>query len=244
MPFPDSESRYDLVPILHSHTPGPESYQIQLSRSGHPDSICICLGKLCFSLDGSLPLNKLLSECGGSLKLYVEWSCNLPLLKIYDGVNCVYVSIQEAVLPLSSSGDLSKMCRLLCGKRFARLSIPPASEDAPLVSELIVEVWAMESLCIVSSPSEMKFSMFTAAVRDVLKMLQPGCLDNFHSQSVSGECHVTVDVYLPLGAVTQYSSVSCLDSCSPIPLFSSVVVLVVYNVSHYCIGFVCACIVS
>ncbi len=198
VPAPGSQHDFS-IPLLHANSPVLEALNIKQSRDACQEkNNIICIGKLCLSLNGGLPLNKLLSECGVSLKLSLEVSeteTTSPQLMINDGVQCSYIDVNEITPSLKVA-----VCALLCKKKYVRLMVSPINEDVPFVNELILEAWAMESLCSITSPSEVvKFTDLIHRVKQLVSTLTPGFSDPFDFSNVGEEyAFVCVDGCYPL----------------------------------------------
>ena len=171
------------MPLFHPRMPGLEAYQIQLSRDEHEDAVCIAIGKMVIALDQGIPLNRLYDECGVSLRFYLE-STESPyppslLMRIGDGTRDVYIKVNEVCpsLPTKSRWHDPGVRKMLAHSKCVRLAIAPICENTPLVNKLNIEVWAMESLCEVSSPSEsVRLTGNVSAVGALVHLLHPRCL--------------------------------------------------------------------
>ncbi len=172
VPAPDTPHDYS-ISLLHINSPVLESLNIQQCHEyQEKKNFILCIGTLCVTLSKDLPLNKLFLECGVSLNLFLELSQSetiLPLLKINDNVQSAYVGVKEITPQLDMD-----VCALLSKKKYIRLMVSPISQDAPVINKLILKVWAMESLCTVTSPSEVvKFTNVIHSVNGLVKSLQP-----------------------------------------------------------------------
>lgn len=178
---PPLNALHSSIPLVHPRMPGLEAYQIQLARNVHEEARCIAVGKMSIALEEGIPLNRLYDECAVSLRLYLE-STESPyppslFMRIGDGTQDVYIKVNEVCPSLPTESTWFNVRRMLAHSKCVRLAIAPISEDTHLVSKLNIEVWAMESICEVSSPSEsVRLTNNVSAVGALVNHLHPHCL--------------------------------------------------------------------